>query len=168
MEGCPFNMKLPSKTHVSYANGYRELGMHQDALEELEKIDPPQRNDKQVLACRLAIHMDLEDWSAMVDVSRELALQNPKEPEWWINWAFGVRRSESLSAAEVILHEALEAFPDEPCIHFNLGCYACVQGRLDVAKDRLLRAIELSPSLRKSALKDEDLTVLRDWLRRVG
>lgn len=161
-------MKLPSKTHVSYANGYRELGMHQDALEELEKIDPPQRNDKQVLACRSAIHMDLEDWAVMVDVSRELALQNPKEPEWWINWAFGVRRSESLSAAEVILHEALEAFPDEPCIHFNLGCYACVQGRLDVAKDRLLRAIELSPSLRKSALKDEDLTVLRDWLRRVG
>jgi hypothetical protein len=35
--GRPFNMKLSSKTHVSYANGYRELGMHQDALEELEK-----------------------------------------------------------------------------------------------------------------------------------
>jgi len=78
-------MKLPSKTHVSYANGYRELGMHQDALEELKKIDPPQRNDRLVLACRLAIHMDLEDWAAIVDISRELALRNPKEPEWWIN-----------------------------------------------------------------------------------
>lgn len=161
-------MKLPSKTHVSYANGYLELGMHQDALEELKKIDPIQRNDRLVLACRLAIHMDLEDWAGIVDVSRELALRNPKEPEWWINWAFGVRRLESLSAAEVILHEALEAFPDEPCIHFNLGCYACVQGRLAKAKDRLLRAIKLAPSLRKSALTDEDFTVLRDCLRRVG
>jgi Flp pilus assembly protein TadD len=137
-------------------------------LKSWRRVDPPQWNDRQVLACRLAIHMDLGDWAVIVDISRELALRNPKEPEWWINWAFGAWRLESLSAAEVILHEALEALPNEPCIHFNLGCYACVQGRLAEAKDRLLRAIKLAPSLRKSALEDEDLTVLRDWLRRSG
>ena len=103
-------------------------------MKSWRRVDPPQWNDRQVLACRLAIHMDLGDWAVIVDISRELALRNPKEP----------------------------------CIHFNLGCYACVQGRLAEAKDRLLRAIKLAPSLRKSALEDEDLTVLRDWLRRSG
>jgi hypothetical protein len=54
----------------------------------------------------------------------------------------GVWRSESLAAAEEILLSGLKAFPDESCIH-NLGCYACVAGRLDAAKDRLSRAMEL-------------------------
>jgi hypothetical protein len=164
----PANMNLRSQTHVSYAHGYRELGMFQDALEELDKIDPAQRDGRLALACRLAIHMDLEDWSAVVDISKVLVHQNPKEPAWWINWAFGVRRSESLAAAEEILLCGLKAFPDESCIHFNLGCYACVAGRLSEAKDRLIRAMELVPGLQKSALLDADLILLRDWLESVG
>jgi hypothetical protein len=81
----------------------------------------------------------------------------------------GVWRSESLAAAEEILLSGLKAFPDESCIH-NLGCYACVAGRLDAAKDRLIRAMELAPTLQKSALLDADLTSIARlagvrWLR---
>jgi hypothetical protein len=35
--------KLPRQTRLYYAHGYRDLGMFQDALDELDKIDSPQR-----------------------------------------------------------------------------------------------------------------------------
>jgi Tfp pilus assembly protein PilF len=55
------------------------------------------------------------------------------------------------------LREALERFPNEATIHYNLACYFCVSGKVVEGKERLERAFELDPSLRVDALDDEDL-----------
>ncbi len=45
-------------------------------------------------------------------------------------------------------------------IQYNLACYACVSGDLDVAKEKLKRAFELDPELKLTSLDDPDLDLL--------
>ena len=49
-------------------------------------------------------------------------------------------------------------------IAFNLACYASVTGRMEEAKERLRRAIQLDKDVRGLALDDEDLKPLWDWI----
>ena len=75
----------------------------------------------------------------------------------WISRAWAERRGLGLETAEQTLLKALKGFPDDSLIHYNLACYACRQGRLNEAKERLRIAVELDPHLKKLALEDEDL-----------
>lgn len=52
----------------------------------------------------------------------------------------------------------------EPILHFNLACYECQLGELEVAKARLAHAFKLEPKCRLMALDDDDLAPLWDSL----
>jgi hypothetical protein len=50
-----------------------------------------------------------------------------------------------------------EAQPNAAILHYNLACYECLLGDVEVAKVRLQHAFKLDPTLRMKALEDEDL-----------
>jgi len=52
-------LEPPDQQHWQAAVGYVELGMFQDANDQLEKIDPFNRAAPEVLAVRLAIYHGL-------------------------------------------------------------------------------------------------------------
>ena len=54
--------------------------------------------------------------------------------------------------------------PKEPMLHYNLACYECVLGEVEVAKARLRHALKLEPRMRLMALDDEDLKAVWDSL----
>lgn len=56
----------------------------------------------------------------------------------------------------------VEHHPEEPCILYNLGCYACVMGERNEALTHVRKAIAIDPSYSKMAMEDEDLEALRD------
>jgi len=66
--------------------------------------------------------------------------------------------------AEAILLRAQSIHPKVSMIAFSLACYASVTGRMEEAKERLRRAIDLDKDVRKLAPDDEDLKSLWDWL----
>jgi len=74
---------------------------------------------------------------------------------------FAVRRTQSLAAAEVILSAALQKFPGNATIHFNLACYYTQLADLDKARLYLQKAIAIDETFRKVALTDPDLRALR-------
>ncbi len=49
------------------------------------------------------------------------------------------------------------AAPRAVGLHYNLACWECQLGELEVAKARLRHAFNLDAQLRLSALEDEDL-----------
>ncbi len=51
--------------------------------------------------------------------------------------------------------------PDFAPAHYNEACMLARRGKLDVAMERLTRAIELDPTYRKKARRDSDLAELR-------
>jgi uncharacterized Ntn-hydrolase superfamily protein len=61
-----------------------------------------------------------------------------------------------------MLAEALERFPDEPTILYDLACYETLAGEHGAAVEHLRTAIELDDGYREAALADEDFAVLRN------
>ena len=60
-------------------------------------------------------------------------------------WAYATRRADSIEAARLILLEAVERIPTAAIFHYNLGCYECQLGDVEVAKVRLEHALKLEP-----------------------
>ena len=61
-----------------------------------------------------------------------------------------------------ILEQALERFPDEPALLYDLACFESLGCERDRALGRLRRAIELDAGYRSAARSDEDFAELRD------
>jgi predicted Zn-dependent protease len=114
-----------------------------------------------VLALRVLVLQEQENWPTLAEVAGKLVVRQPLEPAWWVTWAFAMRRSQSLAAAEAILIEGERKHPDEATIQFNLGCYACQRGDITEARRRVDRAIALDASYREAAASDPDLAPLR-------
>ena len=146
--------------HVRAAEGYAALAMHDDANAELEQVAPENRHLPAVLAVRVEIYRALEKWELLRAVAKELALLAPHEPHWSVMWAYATRRDESIEAARLILLVAVEHQPEVAIFHFNLACYDCQLGELEVAKARLRHAFKLDERYRAMAIKDEDLAPL--------
>ena len=67
--------------------------------------------------------------------------------------------------AEEVLRRALVHHPPEGVLIYNLACYACVQGRMDEARDFLGRSISGDPdTIIRMALRDPDLAALWPWV----
>jgi Flp pilus assembly protein TadD len=108
--------------------------------------------------------MSARKWDMAAAVASHLVRVEPENAGWWINLAYATRRIESIEKAETILLRARELHHDNAMIEFNLACYASVSGRLEEARTRLRRAIELNKEIHRLALDDEDLRPLWDWI----
>ena len=150
-------LESEDQNHLRAAQGHAELGIFHDANEELEKIDPEIRHLPEVLAVRVQIYTGPKKWELLQVVAKKLADHDPDEVHWSISLAYATRRAESIDAAKLILLEAVERHPKEPMLHYNLACYECVLGEVEVAKARLRHAFKLEPRMRMMALDDEDL-----------
>jgi len=142
--------------------GYLELGMYVEALDELERIQPEERNSSTVLWLRLEIYRTAKNWNLMEIVARELLKRQPDDPDYWNDLAFSIRRKDSIKAAQTLLLEALEKFPNDATTRYNLGCYACQLGDMEEAKKFVGEAIKMDSKFKLLALDDEDLVYLWD------
>ena len=157
---------FPVRTEVRLrrANGFRMLGMYEDAETELAKVPLPDRLDKEVLVMKVVVRQDAADWGRMQEPARILRKRFPEAAEWWIAEAYATRRSESIQAAREILIEGEERHENEPGIKFNLACYACRLGDSDTALRYLLAAIALDSKYKEMAFADEDLNEVHEVL----
>jgi lipopolysaccharide biosynthesis regulator YciM len=89
-------LELPDQQHWRAAVGYVELGMFQDANEQLEKIDPFNRAAPEVLAVRLAIYHGLKKWELMQEIAKRLVEFQPDDLQWTISLAYATRRADSI------------------------------------------------------------------------
>jgi tetratricopeptide (TPR) repeat protein len=131
---------------------------------ELEQVSADQHSHAEVLALRVKIYSSLTKWDLMQTVAQILAVNEPENVQWTVDWAYATRRADCLNAARLILVNAVEKMPNVAILHYNLACYKWQLGNLEEAKSRLTRAFELEPGYRMMTLEDEDLTVLWDSL----
>jgi Flp pilus assembly protein TadD len=159
----------PDLHHVRAATGWLELGCTMDALQELEHLSPEMRSHPDVLELRWLIHAQCKDWSAALQVARELVEAAPDRCSGWLHRAYAMRRvpDGGLQQAWDALHPAFERFPKETLIPYNLACYACQLGQLEDARHWFTAALRTGrkAALRDLALKDDDLRPLWDEIR---
>jgi Flp pilus assembly protein TadD len=138
-------------------HGYIELGMHEEASEELEKITPEVRHRPEVLLARVLIYQQTKRWVAMAAVAAQLVDSAPDEPGHFSALAYATRRADSIERAREILLRAAALHRSDAEVQFNLACYEAQLGNLPLARSYLAVALELEPDLRVSALDDPDL-----------
>ena len=80
------------------ADGFRMLGMYEDAEAELARVPPEDRLDEEVLVMKVAVRQDAADWERMREPARILRGRYPEAVEWWIAEAYATRRIESIEA----------------------------------------------------------------------
>lgn len=153
---------MTPKWILSHARGYLELGLAEQAREELSLLPEDWQERTEVLGLRVLILQELREWFMLQPLAGDLARREPDNAGWWVIWAYATRRAESIQAAEAVLREAEMRHPGEATIHFNLGCYACQLGRLAEAKTRVDRAVALEKAFEESARTDPDLAPLRE------
>jgi tetratricopeptide (TPR) repeat protein len=159
------NIDPQSQRRLLAASGYAELSLFQEAVEELEELPEPFREQPPVLTVWLEVYQRWEKWSEAEFVAARLFEIQPEQPGWAVALAYATRRTRGLTVAIDILEQAGDRFPDCATIQFNLACYAAQLGRADLALARLRRAIDLDKDFESLAKTDPDLEPIRSMIK---
>lgn len=142
------------------AEGYLDLKLVDRALHELTHVPLEHQSSTPYRTLRARLAFAQHDWTLAAELSRALRDENPSDAGLWINLAFAVRRCVGIDAAKEVLLEAVNRFPSEALIPFNLACYECRLGRNDLARVWLEKAFAIEPAYRETAQDDDDLRPL--------
>lgn len=163
-------LEPPDTHHLSAAIGWLELGNPGEAGVEVARISGANLEHPDVLNVRWEVCAATRSWEPALLVAETLVGKYPERPAGWISRAYALRRVKggSLKKAWAALRPALEKFPKESTIPYNLACYAAQLSRPDEAMDWLHQAMETAGDVERIkllALADADLQPLWERIR---
>jgi predicted Zn-dependent protease len=143
------------------AQGYCELGMHDDALAELDTLPPEAQALPTVLEMRLVILMQARRWKEALEPSVALCRLQPESTSGFVHAAFCLHELGRTAEAKEMLLSGPATLRDEATFYYNLACYECALGNLDIARQLLDRSFSMDSKFREYAKTDSDLEPLR-------
>lgn len=154
-------MKRDTARHLRYACGYIDLGLLNEASDELEAIEFVDRFVPDVLQVRVTLHMEAKHWELVVGAAQQLVAKRPESEQGWISWAYALRELNRLAEAKAVLLDAESRHGGTSAtLHYNLACYHCLLGEFADARARLQIACRMHPPLKEDAITDPDLAAL--------
>ncbi len=144
------------------AQGYSELGMFDDAIAELDSLPEETTQISTVIELRTVILMQAKRWKPALATSRQLCRAEPEKSSGFIHAAFCLHELGRTAEARDVLLAGPDVLHAEPTFHYNLACYECALGHLDLARMHLEKSIELDKKMRDFAKSDPDLAALRE------
>ncbi|NNE91727.1 MAG: hypothetical protein HKN23_08780 [Verrucomicrobiales bacterium] len=147
------------------AEGYVELGMYQEALEELSAI-PVEVDDKQtkfeIADRRLKILQQMEAWEEGAKVARAAVVELPNYSTPYLLGAYAIRRAEGVEAAFEFLVSGEHCLYMTPDFWYKKGCYYCLLGQFKEAKECVYKAMGSGDEKYDTLVEeDDDLAPLR-------
>jgi tetratricopeptide (TPR) repeat protein len=128
---------------LTAAHGYLELGMGQDAWDELDAMPPEDRARVEVVLTRLMILQSMERWDKAAEIAIGAVRFYPDSPDLYLMGAYAIRRKLDVGAALEFLVSGKECMEDVATYWFNVGCYHCQIGELTEAKRCVKKAVSL-------------------------
>ena len=154
---------LPPDSHyVSAAEGWLMLKNPKEASAELDHVAEENRLHPEVLQARWHIQSAVSDWEGAI-ITAQLCIDVDSGSSFgWIHRSYSLHELKRTQEAWNNLEPATKLFPAEPIIAYNMACYACQLGHMEIAKSWLRKAFKLGvPAvIKKMALSDPDLTPL--------
>ena len=142
------------------AQGYCELHMYEDALEELDSIPGEYQQRPIVVEMRLVTLMQAKRWPDALHFGDKLCSLRPDANSAYIHTAFCLHELGRTAEARELLLNGPRTLEKEANYFYNLACYECVLGNLEQAGMHLARSIRLDPKYREFAKSDPDLQAL--------
>ena len=156
-------LEPPESHYWNAAQGWLGLGDWREAARELAQLGPAQQQHPDVLMVRWAIQAAGAQWTASLDTASALIQVAPEQAFGWIHRSYALHELKRTAEARDNLLPVVERFPDDATLRYNLACYECQLGRLDLARHWLERAFALDGTgqFKRLALTDPDLAPLR-------
>lgn len=148
------------------AQGYVELGLHEEARKELSGLPLNFSERVDVIELTVLCLMGDHHWAQALMLAQKLCLLEPGEPGGFIHAAYCLHELGRTSEALDILSRGPAALRTKPVYYYNLGCYLACLGEDEKALHLLRQSFEMDGSLRSHARKDPDLDRLRPQLEK--
>jgi len=160
----------PDSHYVSAAEGWLMLNNPMEARAELEHVSKEHRKHPEFLEAQWHIHAAFHEWEPAINTA-ELCIQvDPKSAFGWIHRSYSLHELKRTKEAWNRLEPATVLFPKDPIIAYNMACYACQLGQMDISLKWLKKALELGVPqvIKKMALTDPDLVPLLPEIKELG
>jgi Tfp pilus assembly protein PilF len=152
--------------------GWLELGDISEARRELQGIPEPLQSRSEVLEIRWILNAHKGDWEDALAAAETLVQVAPEKAVGWLHRAYAVRRvpNGGVAKAAEALRPAVEKFPEEATIPYNMACYACQMHEDEQARQWLAEAVRRGDikKIKKMALSDSDLEPLWPEIRKLS
>lgn len=145
---------------ITAAQGYFELEMHREAIAELDRLPLAEQIRPDVLEMRVLILMGNNRWKEALAASEKLCAVMPEFPVGFIHAAYCLHELGRTREARELLLEGPAALVQDATYHYNLACYECALGNLEVARAYLKASLEMDEQLEAFARQDPDLKPL--------
>jgi predicted Zn-dependent protease len=142
------------------AQGYCELQMYNEALEELDSLPPEAQQHAVVVEMHLVTLMQAKRWEAAVEYGMKLCELRPDSSSGFIHLAFCLHELGLTEKAKAWLLKGPESIRSEANYFYNLACYECVLGHVEEARKLLAQSIAMEAKYRDHAKTDPDLKAL--------
>jgi tetratricopeptide (TPR) repeat protein len=146
------------------AQGYIELEMADQALAELDALEPRDQLRQEALQMRLFIVMHAKRWEQALSVCARLRAVNPEDTTGYIHAAFCLHEMGRTNEAKELLIAGPSSLLSEPTYHYNLGCYDAVLGNLKEATQHLETSFRMDKKFEEIAKLDPDLKAIHGLL----
>lgn len=149
---------------IAAAQGYSELGMHDDAVAELETIGEKDSLRTDVMEAWLVVLMHARRWKEALTASRRLCKAKPEAAAGFIHAAFCLHELGRTQDAKTLLVNGPPSLLKEPTYHYNLACYEAKLGNYPEAHAHLETSFAMDRKFREFAKGDADLEPIRHLL----
>lgn len=142
---------------LSAAEGYLQLEMPSDAMEEIAKLPKHVRSGIHASELELAAEMMRKNWNRGAELASHLCDKKPTKKSYFLHAAYCLHETGDTLAAKSFLMSGPKSLLKDGLFHYNMGCYSAVLGNNKEAKQYVLAAFEIDPTLRDTAQSDPDL-----------
>lgn len=146
------------RRHVEAAKGWCELQAFTEADAELEGLTPECRIHPDVLEVRWHICAQSDELEAALELVNAFMRKVPNRTEGYLYVASSLEELGRREEALAVLLQAVQRFPRDEIVLYDLACICCLLGQARDAKGWLGMAIEVGgDEIKKRALDDPDL-----------
>ena len=142
---------------LNAAEGYLQLQMPSDAIEEIVKLPPHVRNNIHASELELAAEMMLKHWNRGAELAGILCDKKPTKKSYFLHAAYCLHETGDTLAAKNVLINGPKSLLKDGLFHYNMGCYSATLGNNEEARRYVLASFKLDPELRNTAESDPDL-----------
>ena len=152
---------MKTQQQFNAAVGYYQLGMYEEAWQELKSLPVSDELQTEVLGLKISVLMQLKHWEQAVSQSTELLKISPGEKAAYIDIAYCLHELGRTEQAREILLGAVNLLRDNATFHYNMACYEAQLGNMESARGYLHYACEMDEEFKELAQTDPDLASLR-------
>ncbi len=152
---------------ITAAQGYVELGLHEEARVELSHLPTSLRSRPDVLEISVLCLMNEQRWAEALAAAQKLCVLEPDQPGGYIHSAFCLHELGRTAEALDVLSRGPATLRTKPVYYYNLGCYLARLGQEEQALKLLKQSFEMDGDLRRDARHDPDLLSLRQKLESI-